>query len=68
MWLCTVCKFTAVSETNEKGASSDFIAIESYFSVSVYRRVKSNSDTLRIHIEIVVLETPLAVIVMDTFD
>ena len=74
LWLCTVCKFAASKHRpwarRTKRRFQRFY--KSHFSLSVYRRVnerwKSNSDTLRIDIEIVVPVTALAVIVMDTFD
>ena len=53
-----------MSETNEKGVSSDFMSLSSQFLFID----ESSKDEMRIHIEIVVLETLLAVIVMDTFD
>ena len=52
-----------VSEKNEKGASRDFMSLTSQF-LFIDESSKDEIATLRIHIEIVVLETPLAVIVM----
>ena len=56
-----------MSGTNEKGASSDFMSLTSQF-LFVDESSKDERATLRIHIEILILETPLAVIVMDAFD
>ena len=55
------------SETNEKGASSDFMSLTSQF-LFIDDSSKDERATLILSIHIVVLETPLAVIAMDTFD
>ena len=71
LWLYTVnlqLQSIARQRDERKGASNDFLSLISQFLFIDESSNWCNSDTLRIDIEIVVPETPLAVIVMDTID
>ena len=75
LWLYTLfvnlqLQSIARERDERKDASNDFISLISQFLFidESSNWWKSNLDTLRIDIETVVPETPLAVIVMDTYD